>query len=405
MAIAYCTDRELKDIYPHVDDYDNKVPIYGWESLGDNLYLANNCGSITMLYKDGKELKELTSSLFGTFSASSLDTNETLTPEETSITLDGSVGLDMATGYIVKIENEYILITSSTGSTLTKVIRGVLNTDAVVHATDQDVTVPSISGATLARLDGTSFDYIYDSHKDRVLLYSTTDPNDLLMQAGEDFVTLKQRFRENASRYLESKIDKNLPREQFKDKDGNYDYVVVRTTALLATCFLIRSHDPTSEVATSFWEEANTEIDKLNSGENTLSWMTTADSSKGIVRESSVSGNIRIVDTRGRYGGTYDRIGVKITNAGAIGTAKYSVWVKDSDNIGAERMNNGATADLADEVINGQFQSLSSGLQIKFGGDTADTATLNDKWEVEVSGYYEEVDNATSMRAVRMTRV
>ena len=78
--------------------------------------------------------------------------------------------------------------------------------------------------------------------------------------------------------------------------------------------------------------------------------------------------------------------------------------VKDSDNIGAERMNNGVTANLVDEVINGQYQSLTGGLQIRFGGDTADAANVNDKWEVEVSGYYEEIDNATSMMAVRMTR-
>jgi len=318
MAIAYCTDRELKDVYPHVDDYDSKVAIYGWVVHSGNLYRADNCGLVSQLFVDGQDL--------GDAEANSGEVN--------------------------------------------------------------------VNG-----------EWYYESTLDAVYYFnSASNPNDMLMEAGEDFVTLKQRYRENASRYLESKIDKTLPREQFKDKDGNYDYVIVRTAALLAAVFLIRSHDPTSEVASNMMEEAQAEIDKLNSGDNVLSWMTTADSSKGIVRESSVSGSLRIVDTRGRYGGTYDRIGVKITTAGAIGTAKYSVWIKDSDNIGAERMNNGVTANLVDEVINGQFQSLASGLQIKFGGDTADTATINDKWEIEVSGYYEEVDNASSMRAVRMTR-
>ena len=317
MATAYCTDRELKDIYPHIDDFDTKVAVYGWVVVSGSKYAAHNSGLVTQLFVDGESL--------GAAQSAHTDLN---------------------------VEGEWF----------------------------------------------------YNSTDDVLYYYSASNPNDKLMEAGEYWGTLKTRYRENASRYLESKIDKNLPREQFKDKDGNYDYVIVRTTALLAAAFLIRSHDPTSEVAASFWEEANTEIEKLNSGENTLSWMTTADGSKGIVRESSVSGNIRIVDTRGRYSGTYDRIGVKITNAGAIGTAKYSVWVKDSDYLGAERMNNGVTANLVDEVINGQFQSLTGGLQIRFGGDTADTATINDKWEVEVSGYYEEVDNATSMRAVRMTR-
>tara|TARA_B100000424_G_scaffold33043_1_gene22471 strand:- start:1883 stop:2836 length:954 start_codon:yes stop_codon:yes gene_type:complete len=317
MAIAYCTDRELKDVYPHIDDFDNKTPIYGFENTDTpNQYQANNTGLITHLFFDG------------------------------------------------------------------------------------------IKGTSVTDSPNETYEYNYSSTTDSVqVFHATKNPNDMLIEAGEDWATLKQRYRENASRYLESKLDKTLPREQFKDKDGNYDYIIVRTTALLATVFLIRSHDPTSEVASNMMEEAQAEIDKLNSGDNVLSWMKTADSSKGIVREVSVSGGLKIVDTRGRYYGVYDRVGVKITTGGALGTAKYSVWRKDSENLGAERMNNGLPADFADEVINGQYQSLSGGLEIRFGGDTADTATLGDKWEIELSGYFEEVDNASSMRSARMTRL
>ena len=395
MATAYCTDRELKDVYPHVDDFDNKVPIYGWVSTTlDSLtyYISYDTGLVTQLFIDGKA-QQSGKQTIGTTSATLINSSgATYAVDATTIVVDDGGTLTDST--YIKIGNEILGITAKSTHSIT-VTRGELGTTPSTIADDTPVYLhyqPSANG-----------DWLFDPDNDFVIVKGN-DPNDLLTEAGEDFSTLKTRYRENASRYLESKIDKNLPREQFKDKDGNYDYVIVRTTALLAAAFLIRSHDPTSEVAASFWEEANAEIEKLNSGENTLSWMTTADGSKGIVRESSVSGNIRIVDTRGRYSGTYDRIGVKITNAGAIGTAKYSVWVKDSDNIGAERMNNGVTANLVDEVINGQYQSLTGGLQIKFGGDTADEATLNDKWEVEVSGYYEEVDNATSMRAVRMTR-
>ena len=317
MATAYCTDRELKDVYPHVDDFDNKVPIYGWVVVSGSKYAAHNSGLVTQLFVDGESL--------GAAQSAHTDLN---------------------------VEGEWF----------------------------------------------------YNSTDDVLYYYSATDPNDKLIEAGESWGTLKTRFRENASRYFESKIDKTLPREQFKDKDGNYDYLVVRTTGLLAASFLIKSHEPNSDIAQALFEEANEEIDKLNSGDNTLSWMTTGDSSKGIVREITGTGAIRIVDTRGRYGGTYDKIGVKITTGGRLGTAKYSVWVKDSDYLGAERMNNSATANIDDEVINGQFQSLTGGLQIRFGGDTADAANADDKWEIEVSGYYEEVDNASSMRSVRMTR-
>ena len=111
----------------------------------------------------------------------------------------------------------------------------------------------------------------------------------------------------------------------------------------------------------------------------------------------SVSGSLNIVDTRGDYLGSYDRLKVVITTGGAIGTAKYSVYAKDE---------NGLKNNLVyqDELINGDFQELAGGLEIRFQGATdSSTATQDDEWEVEVTGKYEEVDNA-SIRSVTMTR-
>ena len=56
-----------------------------------------------------------------------------------------------------------------------------------------------------------------------------------------------------------------------------------------------------------------------------------------------------------------------------------------------------------DEKVNGQYQGLAGGLQIRFSGDTADTATLNDKWEIEVYGRQEAADIGTP-GSIRMTR-
>ena len=86
-----------------------------------------------------------------------------------------------------------------------------------------------------------------------------------------------------------------------------------------------------------------------------------------------------------------------------MGTAKYSVWLKDGDNLGAERMNNGATADYID-TINGQYQTLASGVQLRFAGDTADTATINDKWEIEFFGKNEGLEDAGMPYSINMTR-
>ena len=56
------------------------------------------------------------------------------------------------------------------------------------------------------------------------------------------------------------------------------------------------------------------------------------------------------------------------------------------------------------EVINGDYQELAGGLQIRFQGSAdASTATSNDEWEIEVMGLYEETDNP-AIRSVKMTR-
>lgn len=229
-----------------------------------------------------------------------------------------------------------------------------------------------------------------------------TNPNDMLMESGDDWGDVRTRYISNASKYLDSMLDGNLPREQFKDQDGNYDYIIIRTTSLLACSFLIRSSDPTSEVADALWDEADRNIASLNEGRTKLSWQTTKDASTGVIREGSVSGSLRIIDTRGAYSGIYDKIGVKITTAGAIGTAVYSYWVKNSDSLGSERMNNSESANFS-YTVNGQYQSIGGGLEIRFAGDTGDTATLNDYWEIEVSGKNEKVDSGYP-RSISMSR-
>ena len=315
--MAYCTNRDLKDIYPSIDEFDTKTPIYGWVVDSSNRYKAHNVGLVTQLFANGENLGNAQSAY-----------------------------------------------------------------------TDVDA----------------NGEWFYDDTND-VVYYnnSATNPNDMLMESGDDWDSTRTRYISNAGKYLDSRLDGRLPREQFKDQDGNYDYIIVRTTALLACSFLIRASQPTSEIADALFEESEKNILSLNEGSTKLSWQVTGDSAKGVIREVSVSGSIRIVDTRGEYHDIYDRIGVKITTAGALGTAKYSVWLKDGDNLGAERMNNSEDADYVD-TVNGQYQTLASGVDIRFAGDTADTATINDKWEIEFFGKNESALDAGMPYSIRMSR-
>jgi len=309
---TYATNRDLKDVFPEVDSFDTKTPIYGWVVHSGSLYRADNCGLVTLLFADGQDL-----------------------------------GDAEANSGVVDVNGEWY----------------------------------------------------YDSDIDAVYYYSASNPNDMLMESGEDFATLKTRYLSNASKYLNAMLDGTLPREQFKGSDGSYDYIIIRTTALIAAAFLIRSSDPTNEVATAMWEEAMGNIDSLNGGKTKLSWQTTRDSSKGIIREVSVSGALLIVDTRGRYSGIYDRIKVIIGTGGVIGTATYNVYAGNAENLKTAQV-------VTNKTINGQYQSIGNGLEIRFQGSSdSSSATTNDEWEIEVSGRLEEVDNSSSIRSVRATRL
>ena len=256
---------------------------------------------------------------------------------------------------------------------------------------------------------GRAYSYVYDSVLDLCLLAGedirTYDPNDNLVESGEDYTTLITRIITNASRFLDSRLDANLPRDQFKDKEGNFDYMIVRTTALLAAHFLIKAQEPTNLLADEFLSEIDKNIDALNSGKTRLSGNVTGDASKGIVREVVApqnSNGLHIVDTRGHYDGIYDLVKVVINTAGVIGTAKFDVYAKSSSSLKVEKI-------VDAEIINGQYQNIGNGLQIRFAGKNSSSAATAggtpDEWEIEVWGRMESLDdNIGNVRSIKMTR-
>jgi len=388
-APIYCTHKELKRVFPQLDSFDGKKPIYGWNQLfthaGNELYEADNTGLVTTLFKDGQDLTPYIKT--ENYTDSTTNTNEAIDVIETAIdVVDGSV---FAYGDIIKIDNEKMLIINISSNTIT-VERGFLDTTTTTHSTATDIYI----GVTWTEEN----QWLYNSGCDSVLFYATDiNPADSLMEAGEDFTTVVTQFRTDASRYLDSMLDPNMPKEAWKDKEGNFDYIIIRTTALIAANFMIKSHDPNSELANALIEEAMQNIENINQGKAALSWQVTRDSAQGVVRDVvyNTAGAIRPVDTRGEWVGNYDLLKVIITTGGALGTAKYSVFSKDD----VKLKNNEV---LSNEVIIGDYQPLAGGLQIRFAG-SAD-AIQNDEWEIEVFGKYEDID-ASSGKAVKMTRI
>ena len=319
MAISstYCTHRDLKDIYPNLDEFDAKTPIYGWAEVSTNKYAAHNSGLVTQLFVNGEDLG------------------------------------------------------------------------------------PAQSAHTDLNVEG---EWFYNSSEDVCYYYSASTPLDKLVEAGEEFSTLITRIMKNASRYVDSRIDAGVPRDAFKDKEGNYDYFLIRTASLISIYFLINSHNPGSDVAEKFLAEANFNINQINDGKTKLSYQVTGDSAGGVVREvtSPQAGSpLYIVDTRGRYTGVYDLMKIIITTAGAIGVAKFDVYHGDDTGLKKNKV-------VDAELITGDYQSIGGGLQVRFSGSTdASVATVNDEWELECWGQYESLDDSpgsgTNTRLTRRT--
>ena len=310
-APTYITHKELKRIFPQLDEFDQKTPIYGWVEVSSNKYAAHDSGQVTQLFAEGEDLG------------------------------------------------------------------------------------PAQSAHTDLNVEG---EWFYNSAEDVCYYYSASNPLDKLMEGGEEFVGMVTQYRADASRYFDSRVDPSLPREQLKDKSGNYDYMVIRTVGLIAACFMIRTKDHTSELAASFMEEVEINLALLNEGKAALSWQNTSDASQGIIRDIAYTGALRPVDTRGEYSGTWDLIKLEIEDAGAIGTATYNVWGKDSNGLKQNKI-------VSDRKITGDFQPLAAGLEIRFSGAADDSeAVATDEWEIEVSGRQEYVDSS-DMKAVKLTRV
>ena len=242
-------------------------------------------------------------------------------------------------------------------------------------------------------------EWFYESSLDAVYYFNdSVTPNDMVMEAGEDAATFTQRYRRNASRYVESKLDSRMASEISLDREGLYPYIIKRTTALVAVAMMIKAEDPMDDVGNAFMEEAKEYLDGLRTGEIQLPTSVTGDSPYVVIRDVSyTSGKVRPIQTRGSYSGTYDLIKIIIVDSGAIGTATYSVFEKSSTDLKATQVVNA-------ETINGDYQQCAGGLEIRFAGATdSSTANANDEWEIEVYGVGEDV-RASNVGNINMTR-
>ena len=107
--------------------------------------------------------------------------------------------------------------------------------------------------------------------------------------------------RHGSMNWIADTLDRRSdPKNMWKNADGAFDYLIVRTTALIAAAFMIRTKDATSELAQAMVEEYEQNIELLNTGRAALGFQNTGDASKGIIRDVTYTdGALRPVDLKG----------------------------------------------------------------------------------------------------------
>jgi hypothetical protein len=410
---TYATVTDLRDVYPNINKYDSKNPIYNWKELftegGYKLYQANNSGLVNLLFRDGEDLtaKVMTEN----YVDADINTAESIDLVETSIDVtDGSV---LTASDIIKIDDEKMLVIKVTTNTLT-VVRGFFGTTVSTHVSPSDV----YKGVDFTEDN----QWIYSAEDDSALLWtlSSTDPNDSLMESGEDWATHKTDLLYKASRYFDSYVDATLPQRMHKNSEGEYPYLVIRTTAQICAYFLISAHDPENEDGLRIKEEYEEILDKLVNGQIKLDYEKSSDSAKGILTElySNASSTLKPLDIIGTYtGSNYDKILIKIHTSGYIGQAKFNCYVRSDDALGVSGEAVGASPALEEEVIDGSYQHIGNGLYIRFGATTPlasgssvnnylvnAVCTAGDAYEIEVFPKGAEIDDARGIKSANLTR-
>ena len=139
---SYCTFDDLVDIYPNIDEYDTKSPIYNFEDFettqfpildGRALYISHNTGYIKSLFIAGK-----------------------------------------------------------------------------------DQGTPAF---TIGYINENSTTWHYNQSDDTLVVFTEENPNEVLVEKGDNWTNLKNKIIGKASRFFDSRVDSNISREQFRDKN------------------------------------------------------------------------------------------------------------------------------------------------------------------------------------------
>ena len=116
-------------------------------------------------------------------------------------------------------------------------------------------------------------------------------------------------------------------------------------------------------------------------------------------KQVNANSTVRPVELKVQYSGAgYDLLKVKVTTAGAIGVAKYSVWNKDTSGLKNNKV-------IDSEFITGDYDLIGGGLYLRWSGTADDSVTyINDEYEIEVFSSSLGTSTPSGIKTVTMSR-
>lgn len=234
-------------------------------------------------------------------------------------------------------------------------------------------------------------EFKYTESTDSVDVYlassSVAGFNSSVFEAGQDYEDLKNRVVKEQADHMRSFLNRPIYKRGNSNYQGAadrpYDFIVIRCNAILACADLVRSQDP--EKADALEERVLGEdglLVKLKRRDYVMWNETSFRSESGVIREISVNGSttgyIEDVKMFGPPSTDYDEVRVVINTAGTFtpgtaSTVKYDVFTKNETGL---RRHKSVDA----KVINGDYQDLAYGAQIRFAPGVYNATT--DEWSI-----------------------
>jgi hypothetical protein len=393
-TFKYTDQAILSNVYPNFANLIPRNRLHKWRELTTNVYAAERVGFGTALFYGGKDLSPYL--LTATAASATTTITEAITEvDDTTIVLDDVSNTDKGT--IIQIGSEKMFVVSVATKTAT-VIRGFFGT---TRAT-------ALNGATV-NLIGLSFDsqyeWHYDSTSDMAIVYSTTDPGELIMEMGHNKDTYVDQALVDASMELNSSLDVRfrgtVPKSfQYSSAPSTdtpeYDYIILRITALLALANMASANNDQSLMAFFRDQVSNDDnsglLDDLNSGAMTLSSEISKGDKKGKPITIVQVGTMYPVEITGEWvSAQYERVQVLCTTAGVYGTAEISILTSG---------NNKLFGNVQTGIkVTGQFQKLIGDVKVRFEGNSM---TADDRWDFIFQGT--ELKQESVYSTIRKTR-